>query len=160
MSPPASAAPPVSTITRMSSTLKDLFIYIYDLSPLDMDVLIILVKNSDSHYRGKSGSKKSTRARHAAANGGMTLEDIASESNRDRTSVFRSLQKLVNLGICDKEAKTQKGGGLFHVYRAIDMSIFKMETEKRVKELEASFRRILRQFEQDLDNMVSAFYEG
>lgn len=150
MTPPVSSSPPVSTITRMSSTLKDLFIYIYDLSPLDMDVLIILVKNG-----GIAAGRKNKKIR-----AGLTLEQIAKESDREKTSVFRSLQKLVNLGICTKESKTQKGGGLFHVYSAIDMQIFKMETEKRVKELETSFRRILRQFEQDMDNMVKAFYQS
>jgi predicted transcriptional regulator len=140
---PVSSSPPVSTLTRMSSTLKDLFIYIYDLTPLDMDVLIILVKNN-------SGKKKTP----------LTLENISKYANRDKTSVFRSLQKLVNLGICNKEAKTQKGGGLYHMYSAIEMQIFKMETEKKVKELEASFRRILKQFEQDMDNMVKTFYQG
>jgi predicted transcriptional regulator len=141
---PVSSSPPVSTLTRMSSTLKDLFIYIYDLTPLDMDVLIILVKNNS----GKTKKKP------------LTLENISKDANRDKTSVFRSLQKLVNLGICNKEAKTQKGGGLYHVYSAIDMQIFKMETEKRVKELEASFRRILKQFEQDMDNMMKTFYQA
>jgi len=141
---PVASSPPVSTLTRMSSTLKDLFIYIYDLSPLDMDVLVILVKNTSSKANKKS----------------LTLEGISKDANRDKTSVFRSLQKLVNLGICNKEAKTQKGGGLYHVYSAIDIQIFKMETEKKVKELEASFRRILRQFEKDMDNMVKAFYQA
>ena len=116
---PVASSPPVSTLTRMSSTLKDLFIYIYDLSPLDMDVLVILVKNTS----GKANKKS------------LTLEGISKDANRDKTSVFRSLQKLVNLGICNKEAKTQKGGGLYHVYSAIDIQIFKMETEKKVKEL-------------------------
>jgi predicted transcriptional regulator len=141
----------------MSSTLKDLFIYIYDLSPLDMDVLIILVKNSS--VPGRS-SGKATKKSIAPANVALTLEEISKESNRDKTSVFRSLQKLVNLGICNKEAKTQRGGGLYHVYSAIDMQIFKMETEKKVKELETSFHRILKQFEEDMDNMVRTFYRA
>lgn len=157
MTPPVSSFPPVSTITRMSSTLKDLFIYIYDLSPLDMDVLIILVKNSSTPSRtGAKANKKSM----ASTNPAMTLEEISKDANRDKTSVFRSLQKLVNIGICNKEAKTQRGGGLYHVYSAIDMQIFKMETEKKVKELEASFRRILKQFEDDMDNMVKTFYRA
>jgi predicted transcriptional regulator len=156
--PPVSSSPPVSTITRMSSTLKDLFIYIYDLSPLDMDVLIILVKNNSNLGSGVGRtSKKSTAVANKPT---MTLEEISKDANRDKTSVFRSLQKLVNLGICNKEAKTQKGGGLYHLYSAIDMQIFKMETEKKVKELEASFRRILKQFEEDMDNMVKTFYQA
>jgi len=95
--PPVSSSPPVSTITRMSSTLKDLFIYIYDLSPLDMDVLIILVRNNSNLGSGVGRTSKKSTA--AATNPTMTLEEISKDANRDKTSVFRSLQKLVNLGI-------------------------------------------------------------
>jgi predicted transcriptional regulator len=122
-----------------------------------MDVLIILVKNSSVPSRS---SGKANKKSIAAANVAMTLEEISKESNRDKTSVLRSLQKLVNLGICNKEAKTQRGGGLYHVYSAIDMQIFKMETEKKVNELETSFHRILKQFEEDMDNMVKTFYRA
>jgi hypothetical protein len=41
------------------------------------------------------------------------------------------------------------------VYSAVDTKTFKMETEKRVKELKSSFDRILRKFEDDIENMVA-----
>jgi predicted transcriptional regulator len=126
---------PISTITRLNSTAKDLFIYLYDLSPLDADLFFILMK-----------SKKPA-----------ILEDLAKKINRDKSNVFRSVQKLVGSGICIKESRSIKGGGYYHVYSAIDTKTFKMETEKRVKELQASFDRILRKFEEDIENMVSSF---
>ena len=82
-------ASPIKTITRMNSTVKDLFIYMYDLSPLELDLLFILIKNKKS----------------------MTLEELAKKVDRDKSTVFRSLQKLVDLGICNKETKTLKEGG-------------------------------------------------
>ena len=126
---------PISTITRLNSTAKDLFIYLYDLSPLDADLFFILMK-----------SKKP-----------VILEDSAKKINRDKSNVFRSVQKLVSSGICIKESRTIKGGGYYHVYSAVDTKTFKMETEKRVKELQVSFDRILRKFEEDIENMVSSF---
>jgi predicted transcriptional regulator len=126
---------PISTITRLNSTAKDLFIYLYDLSPLDADLFFILMK-----------SKKPA-----------ILEDLAKKINRDKSNVFRSVQKLVSSGICIKESRSIKGGGYYHVYSAVDTKTFKMETEKRVKELQASFDRILRKFEEDMENMVSSF---
>ena len=63
----------INAITRMSATLKDLFIYIYDLSPLDMDLLLTLIKYNDKQ---------------------MTLEDLSKAVNRDKSTVFRSLQKV------------------------------------------------------------------
>ena len=128
---------PIKTITRVNSTVKDLFIYLYDLSSLELDLLFILIKNKKS----------------------MTLEELAKKVDRDKSSVFRSLQKLVGLGICIKETKTLKEGGYYHVYSAIDIESFKIETEKRVKELEDSFHRLLRKFEEDMGRAISSFYQ-
>ena len=128
---------PIKTITRVNSTVKDLFIYLYDLSSLELDLLFILIKNKKS----------------------MTLEELAKKVDRDKSSVFRSLQKLVGLGICVKETKTLKEGGYYHAYSAIDIESFKIETEKRVKELEDSFHRLLRKFEEDMGKAISSFYQ-
>jgi predicted transcriptional regulator len=136
MSPPP-ASPPISALTRMNSTLKDLFLYIYDLSPLEMDLLIILIKNKEA----------------------MTLEELAKEVDRDKSTVFRSLQKMVGLGIISKETKTIKEGGHYHVYSSIPIDVFKIETEKKVKELEQGLHRILKKFEADLEKMVATFYQ-
>lgn len=90
----------------------------------------------------------------------MTLEELTNELDRDKSTIFRSLQKLVSLGICIKETRTIKEGGLYHVYSAIDIETFKLETEKRVRELEKSFHRILRKFEADMRTMISDFYQA
>jgi predicted transcriptional regulator len=127
----------------MNSTVKDLFIYLYNLSPLELEILLTLIGND------KKFNKRS-----------MTLEELTQEVDRDKSTVFRSLQKLVGLGICLKETKTIREGGLYHVYSAIDIESFKIETEKRVKELEKSFHRILKKFEADMANMISEFYQN
>jgi predicted transcriptional regulator len=103
-----------------------------------MDTLIILIKNGRP----------------------MTLEEIGKEANREKVSIFRSTQKLVRLGICSKETRTSKGGGQFHIYSAIPVETFKKETERRVRELETSIRRILRGFEKDMEDMISSFYKS
>ena len=128
----------INMLTQFDSSCEDIFACLYNLSTSEINLMTILLKSREP----------------------LTLKSLANRISRDKGTVFRSLQKLVNLGICNKEAKTQKGGGLYHVYSAIDIQIFKMETEKKVKELEASFRRILRQFEKDMDNMVKAFYQA
>ena len=82
------STPPLSTLTRMNSTIRDLFIYLYDLSPLDLHLLFILIKHKKP----------------------MTLEELSTIADRDKSTTFRSLQKLVGLGICIKETKTLKEG--------------------------------------------------
>ena len=83
------------------------------------------------------------------------MEELARKADRDKSTIFRSLQKLVGLGICIKDTKTLKEGGYYHAYSAIDMESFRMETEKRVKELHESFDRLLRKFE---DEWKKQFY--
>jgi len=129
-------ASPIKAITRVSSTVKDLFVYLYDLSPLELDLVFILIKNNKS----------------------MTLDEVAEKVDRDKSTLFRSLQKFVGLGICSKETKTLKEGGYYHTYVAIDIESFKLETEKRVKELEVSFRRLLGKFENDMNTVMLSFY--
>jgi predicted transcriptional regulator len=129
---------PFTTITRINSTIKDLFTNIFDLSPLEVDLVLFLIANNDTY---------------------MTLEELAKETNRDKSTVFRSLQKLVTLGICIKETKTMKGGGYYHTYCAIDVKSFKIITEGKVKEIQQSFDRLLKRFEHDLEQQVMSFYK-
>jgi predicted transcriptional regulator len=133
----------INALTRMNSTVRDLFIYLYNLSPLELDILLTLITKS-------SNDKKNF----------MTLEELTRDLDRDKSTIFRSLQKLVSLGICLKETRTIKEGGLYHVYSAIDIESLKLETEKRVKELERSFTRILKKFEADMQTMISDFYRN
>jgi predicted transcriptional regulator len=127
----------IHSITRVNSSLKDLFIYLYNLSPLEIDLLIFLIKKEN-----KTNS----------------LDDLTLSMNKDRSTVFRALQKLVNAGICVKETKTLKEGGIYHVYSALPKEMFRSETEKKVKELEESLHRILKKFEKDLEGMIDSFY--
>jgi predicted transcriptional regulator len=134
------STPPINALTRMNATVKDLFIQLYDLSPLDLEILFMLIKNKDDDKP-------------------MTLDEVSKEVDRDRSTTFRSLQKLVTLGLCVKETKTIKEGGYYHVYSAVDMQTFKVETEKKVKELQRSLDRLLKKFEDDMHKAISSMYE-
>ncbi len=128
--------PSLSSITRLSATVKDLFTYLYDLSPLELDLLLILNR----------------------INKPVTLDEISQEADRDRTTVFRSLQKLVKAGICNKETKTLKEGGYYHLYSPISIETFKMETQKRANELKDGLDRILKKFEDDMNKAMESSY--
>ena len=122
----------------MNATVKDLFIQVYDLSPPELDILFMLISREKEEP--------------------MTLDEIAKAMDRDRSTTFRSLQKLVSLGLLVKETKTIKDGGYFHVYSAVDRETFKRETERRVKELQKSLDRLLKKFESDMQQAISSMY--
>ena len=133
------STPPINTLTRLNATIKDLFIQLYDLSPLDLEILFMLI------------SKKNDEP--------ITLDQISKEADRDRSTTFRSLQKLVGLGLCIKDTKTIKEGGYYHVYSVVDMKTFKMETERRVRDLQKGLERLLKKFESDMQQAISSMYE-
>jgi predicted transcriptional regulator len=130
--------PSVNTLTRMNATVKDLFIQVYDLSPPELDILFMLISREKEEP--------------------MTLDEIAKAMDRDRSTTFRSLQKLVSLGLLVKETRTIKDGGYFHVYSAVDRETFKRETERKVKELQKSLDRLLKKFESDMQQAISSMY--
>ena len=131
--------PSVNTLTRMNATVKDLFIQLYDLSPPELDILFMLISRENGEP--------------------MTLDEVAKEMDRDRSTTFRSLQKLVSLGLVVKETKTIKDGGYFHVYSAVDRETFKRETERKVKDLQKSLDRLLKKFESDMQEAISSMYK-
>jgi predicted transcriptional regulator len=122
----------------MNATVKDLFIQVYDLSPPELDILFMLISKEKEEP--------------------MTLDEVAKAMDRDRSTTFRSLQKLVSLGLLVKETKTIKDGGYFHVYSAVDRETFKRETERKVKELQKSLDRLLKKFESDMQQAISSMY--
>jgi predicted transcriptional regulator len=136
-------APPISTFIRPNSTVKDLLVFLYQLCPLDVDVLFILLKNSNNNRKGQRL---------------MSLEEIAKEAHREKSTVFRSLQKLVSIGLCGKETVTGKEKGYHHIYSVLDSKVFKKEVEKeaqlRVEQIQASISRILRTYDEDLSKVI------
>jgi predicted transcriptional regulator len=117
----------IATITSASATVKDLLLYLYDLSPLDMEVFFLLLKSKVP----------------------MKLEELASKIDRDRTNIFRSLQKLVNLGLCIKDVKTLQNGGYYHIYSSIDIKTLKAELKERIEEIHAGLCRLLLNMTED-----------
>jgi predicted transcriptional regulator len=52
--------------------------------------------------------------------GSGTALEIGSRIERDRSTAYRSVTKLVNNGLAVKKLKNRAGGGIFHVYEAVD----------------------------------------
>lgn len=124
---------PINSLTRPNSGGKDLLAYIYDLSPLDLHLLIILLQ-----------AKKP-----------LTLEKLAAKIDRDKSTVFRSVQKMAALGLCIKEAMSLKEGGYYHIYSA-DIGTISKNTKQRIQDIRSSLDNILEKFDDDLNTIVAA----
>ena len=67
--------------------------------------------------------------------GEAKIDDISTELKRERTVVYRSLQKLVSCGLVYKDSKIpEQGGGFYHVYSAVELGEVKKNIEEKVDE--------------------------
>jgi predicted transcriptional regulator len=85
---------------------------------------------------------------------GFTLDSLAKQTNKDKGTIFRSLQKLVVLGFCTKHVKIPKEGGYYHVYKAVDINAIEKSVDYRIKEVQQSLNRIRKRFGEDIKRMV------
>ena len=76
--------------------------------------------------------------------GPVRTDEIALSLNKERSTVYRSLQKLKNCGICIKKTKTIPKGGYYHVYECCNMKNLKQEAERCLDEWYISLKKTLK----------------
>ena len=52
--------------------------------------------------------------------GESRADELAKKIKKERSTVYRSLQKLTCSDLCTKETKTIEGGGYYHTYKCND----------------------------------------
>jgi len=56
-------------------------------------------------------------------------DDLAKKIGKDRSTIYRSLQKLTCCGICTKQTKNIDKGGYYHTYKCNDIKETKQKLE-------------------------------
>jgi len=90
--------------------------------------------------------------RQLAAGREKTLDELALKLQRDRSTVHRSLTKLLTIGVCYRKTVGLKGGGYFHIYGISDTSIIKRRIEGEVSEIITALQHLAERFESDFLN--------
>src|SRR5215472_11529718 len=114
-------------LTRRNASCDDLLCAVYNLNLVDLDIF----------YNLAGGNTAS-------------LDELATKVQRDRSTVHRSLQKLVSNQLCYKETRTIKDGGYYHAYSATEIPKNRAQAETRVVKITSSLQRMLRNFESDV----------
>ena len=79
--------------------------------------------------------------------GRATLDELADFVSRDRSTVFRNLQKLVSLGLISKEMSSLEKGGRISVFVPSDIPAIKEIVTQRIDSLKRSMDSFLDEFE-------------
>lgn len=92
-----------------------------------------------------------------AGKGTCTLDELASATARDRSTVHRALSRLVGLGLCYRNVVSLRGGGYMHEYSLMDVESIGRNIRQRIDELKYSLDRLTDNFENEIRrNMLGA----
>ena len=87
--------------------------------------------------------------RAAARHGPLRADELADRMGRERSAVYRALQKLMSCGMCVRETRSMEKGGYFHVYSAIGRAALRAKMEQCVDEWNRRMRYALSRFDED-----------
>lgn len=78
--------------------------------------------------------------------GPLRADVLATKIGKDRSTVYRALQKLMTCGMVYRETKSIERGGYYHVYRAISRDMLRGRLEKCVEDWYARMQEVLTKF--------------
>jgi predicted transcriptional regulator len=80
-------------------------------------------------------------------NGEARTDELARLMHKERSTVYRSLQKLTECSICTKHRKTLPQGGYFHTYTCSDKNVIKKKLDQCIESWYTQMKEILNHFE-------------
>lgn len=112
-----------------AESCTDLLKCMYNLSDLDMDVLRLLLNE-----------------------GPAKAEDLADRLGRDRSTVYRSLQKMVSCQVVTKDTRSLERGGYYHVYTSVPRDLLRERLSHCIEEWHDRVMTLMAKFDEDMDS--------
>lgn len=81
---------------------------------------------------------------------GVTADEMGDLLDRERSTAYRSLQRLVGCGLARKETRTIKEGGYFYIYKSVTPQDVKDVAEECLDEWYSELRKAVNQVEKEL----------
>ncbi len=79
--------------------------------------------------------------------GEMRTQQLAHLLDRERSTVYRSLQRLTDCGLCEKHTKTIKSGGYYYTYVCKDPDQVKNQLASCIESWYTSMQQVLARFD-------------
>ncbi len=81
--------------------------------------------------------------------GPLRADELATKIGKDRSTVYRALQKLMTCGMVYRETKSMERGGYYHVYRAISSDMLRSRLESCVEDWYMRMHEVLDKFTEE-----------
>jgi predicted transcriptional regulator len=82
----------------------------------------------------------------------LTVDEVADAVDRERSTAYRSVQRLVSAGFIRKEQVNYENGGYYHVYRPTDPSEIADDMQRLLNDWYAKMGQLIDEFERKYED--------
>ena len=92
----------------------------------------------------------------AASEDPLTIDEVADEVDRERSTAYRSVQRLLDAGLLRKEQRNYEQGGYYHVYRPADPDVVADEMQRLLNDWYAQMGQLISEFREQYGDYVES----
>ncbi|WP_092704102.1 helix-turn-helix domain-containing protein [Halovenus aranensis] len=85
----------------------------------------------------------------------QTVDEIAERVDRERSTAYRAVQRLIQAGFIQKEQVNYDQGGYYHVYRPTDPSKIADNMQRLLNDWYAKMGQLIQEFETKYEDETS-----
>ncbi|MFB6301169.1 MAG: helix-turn-helix domain-containing protein [Halobacteriales archaeon] len=78
----------------------------------------------------------------------LTVDAVAEAVNRERSTAYRSIQRLMDAGFVEKEQVNYDKGGYYHVYQPVDATDVSNTLQRMLNDWYAKMGQLIGEFEE------------
>ncbi len=86
----------------------------------------------------------------------LTVDDIADAVDRERSTAYRAVQRLLQTGFIEKDQINYDQGGYYHVYSPTDPSQIADDMQRMLNDWYAKMGQLIQEFETKYDRSEAA----
>ncbi|MFB6194612.1 MAG: helix-turn-helix domain-containing protein [Haloplanus sp.] len=76
----------------------------------------------------------------------LTVDELAERIDRERSTAYRSVQRLIQAGFLEKEQRNYEQGGYYHVYQPRDADEIAQEMQRMLNDWYAKMGQLIGEF--------------
>ncbi len=81
----------------------------------------------------------------------LTVDEVADRVDRERSTAYRAIQRLLQAGFIQKDQVNYDQGGYYHVYRPTDPSKIADDMQRLLNDWYAKMGQLIQEFERKYD---------
>jgi len=86
----------------------------------------------------------------------LTVDEIADEVDRERSTAYRAVQRLLQAGFIQKEQVNYEQGGYYHVYLPVEASQIADDMQRTLNDWYAKMGQLIQEFEDTYEQPIEA----